>query len=100
MKNLKKSISIVQEIVSKRWVSEILFSIYHQHHKYTDILQSIPFLSSTEFRRKLKLLLEFRLILKNEKGEYKLTVLGDDIIEIMIKASEFSERLADAQRMI
>ncbi len=97
MKDLHNSIAIVQEIVSKRWVSEILFSINHKHYRYSEILHCIPYLSSTELRRKLKLLLEFGLLHKDDK-EYHLTILGQDMMEIMIKASKLSERLENAKR--
>jgi len=98
MRDLHTSINIVQNIVSKSWTSEILFSINHRHHRYTEILNCIPYISSTELRRKLKLLLQYGLILKDEQGEYHLTLLGQDMMDIMIKASRLAERMEKAKK--
>ncbi len=98
VRDLHFSIDTLQKIISKRWVSEILFSINHRHHRYTEILNCIPYISSTELRRKLKSLLKYGLILKDEQGEYHLTLLGKDMIDIMIKASMLAERMEKAKK--
>lgn len=99
MKTVHESIHVVQKILSKRWISEILMSINTNHHRYTEILTSIPTISSRELRRKLKLLSEYGLIeqLEDKQGYY-LTPLGEGIIDVVIKVSNLAGKLLQEKR--
>ena len=80
MKEYQKGFEIIQELISKRWIPEILYSIASGNNKYTSILNSIRFLSQTELQRKLRALEEYRCLdKKREQGEYCLTDFGREI---------------------
>lgn len=80
MKEYQRGFEIIQELIAKRWIPEILYSIAKGNNKYTSILNSISFLSQTELQRKLKALEEHRCLNKDrERGEYYLTDFGMEI---------------------
>lgn len=80
MTEYQKGLEIIQELITKRWIPEILYSISKGNVNYTKILNSIEFLSQTELQRKLKVLEEYKCIEKDkEKVEYRLTIFGQEI---------------------
>jgi DNA-binding HxlR family transcriptional regulator len=99
MRTVHQSIYVVQQIMSKRWISEILMSINTKNHRYSEIFFNIPDISSRELRRKLKLLCEYGLIV-NEEGKqgYYLTQLGEDIIDVVLRVSRLAKKLLQAKR--
>lgn len=80
MPEYQKGIEIVQDLIKKRWIPEILRSIKLGNHSYTEILNSIEYLSQTELQRKLKILEEKNCLIKDEEdGRYILTEFGHEI---------------------
>lgn len=95
MNNFDKGFELIQDLVKKRWVPEILNSIKNGNHSYTDILNSIEYLSHTELIRKLKIMEEYGVIRKEEKGVnscYYTEDLGDDLNHIFLHFSELGQR--------
>lgn len=80
MTDYQKGFEILQNLIAKRWIPEILCSISQGNFNYTTILNSIKFLSQTELQRKLKVLEEYKCVVKYEaSSEYHLTVFGDEV---------------------
>lgn len=80
MTEYQQGLEIIQDLISKRWIPEILCSISKGNENYTNILNSIEFLSQTELQRKLKVLEEYKCIEKDQDtGKYELTVFGEEI---------------------
>lgn len=80
MTDYQKGLEVIQDLITKRWIPEILCSISQGNLNYTSILKSIQFLSQTELQRKLKILEEYKCIEKiEESSEYHLTVFGEEV---------------------
>lgn len=93
MTEYQKGIEIVQDLIKKRWVPEILHSIKLGNKTYTNILNSIEYLSQTELQRKLKILEEYEAINKNEKDLcYDLTEFGNEIDHLFQHVYELGQK--------
>lgn len=95
MNNFDKGFELIQDLVKKRWVPEILHSIKNGNHSYTDILNSIDYLSHTELNRKLKTLEEYDVITKKEVGInacYYNNDLGNDLDHIFSHFTELGNK--------
>lgn len=80
MNEYQKGIEVIQDLIKRRWVPEILLSVKMGNETYTNILNSIPNLSQTELQRKLKVLEEYDCIVKNDQElSYHLTEFGYEI---------------------
>ncbi len=75
---------IVHDLIKLRWVPEIIKSIHHGNHRYSEILRSIPYISHTELNRKLAILTRKKVIVKekDENINYRLLEFGWDLIHI------------------
>ncbi|NLN47864.1 MAG: helix-turn-helix transcriptional regulator [Clostridiales bacterium] len=76
---------IVQELIKLRWVPEILKSIEAGNMRYSEILNSIPYISHTELNRKLSILMNKKAINKTADSgiiNYNLLVFGKDLVHI------------------
>lgn len=90
-----RGFELIQDLVKKRWVPEIIHSISLGNHTYTDILNSIEYLSHTELGRKLKTLEEYNCINKTEEGVkvyYYLEPLGYDLDHIFSHFIELADK--------
>lgn len=90
-----KGFELIQDLVKKRWIAEILHSISLGNHSYTDILNSIDYLSHTELVRKLKVLEEYDCVEKKEEGVnvyYYLKDLGYDLDHIFSHFVELGDK--------
>lgn len=93
MTEYQKGIEIIQDLIKKRWVPEILHSIKLGNKTYTNILNSIEYLSQTELQRKLKILEEFEAINKDEKElSYNLTEFGNEIDHLFQHVYELGQK--------
>lgn len=80
MTDYQKGLEMIQGLISKRWIPEILYSVSLGNHRFTDILNSINYLSQTELQRKLKLLEESNCLIKDEVDmSYNLTEFGSEV---------------------
>lgn len=85
MSEFQKAFEIIGDLIKYRWVPEILRSIKSGHTNYTEILDSIEYLSHTELQRKLKILSEYDCVVKMQKENrtiYMLTEFGDEMDHI------------------
>lgn len=93
MTEYQKGIEIIQDLIKKRWVPEILHSIKLGNKTYTNILNSIEFLSQTELQRKLKILEEYEAVIKDEKElSYDLTEFGNEIDHLFQHVYELGQK--------
>lgn len=93
MTEYQKGIEIIQDLIKKRWVPEILHSIKLGNKTYTNILNSIEYLSQTELQRKLKILEEYEAINKDEKElSYNLTEFGNEIDHLFQHVYELGQK--------
>lgn len=86
---------IVQDLIKLRWVPEILTSIEGGNNRYSELLESIEYISHTELNRKLSILLEREVIDKTVDGRntyYTLLPFGKDLVHIFHHLEELEER--------
>lgn len=86
---------IVQDLIKLRWVPEILTSIEVGNNRYSELLESIEYISHTELNRKLSILLEREVINKTVDGRntyYTLLPFGEDLVHIFHHLEELEER--------
>lgn len=100
MKNkIFNGFEIVQDLIKLRWIPEILKSMEDGNRRYTDILDSIEYMSHTELNRKLALLLDKKVIRKvgEDDGDYyELEEFGEDLIHIFYHLEELEEKYFSA----
>ena len=96
MKNkISKGFQIVHDLIKLRWVPEILMSICSGNQRYTDILESIPYMSHTELNRKLSILTERNVIDKKIEGDntyYSLRKFGSELVHIFGHLEDLEEK--------
>jgi len=86
---LEGGLRLMESIIGGRWNPMILFVMEQGARSYTDIRNSIAYISDTELQRKLSSLIESRLIMKESspdeprRAEYLLTGYGKDITHIL-----------------
>lgn len=95
MSKFTTGFEIIHEFIGLKWVPEILESIGNGNKRYTDILNSVPYLSHTELQRKLKILQEKNAISKKSfdiGSEYQLEPFGEDLLHIFKHFTELGEK--------
>ena len=96
MKNkIFNGFEIVQDLIKLRWVPEILKSIDMENKRYSEILNSIPYMSHTELNRKLNILIRKNVICKEEINNntyYSLLNFGKDLVHIFNHLEELEEK--------
>ena len=86
---------MVQDLIKLRWVPEILKSIDLGNQQYTEILNSIPYMSHTELNRKLIILMERNVIEKvnlENSTAYRLQEFGRDLIHTFYHLEDLEEK--------
>lgn len=86
---------IVQDLIKLRWVPEILASIEAGNNRYSQMLDSIEYISHTELNRKLSILLDREVIDKTIDGRntyYSLLPFGEDLVHVFHHLEELGER--------
>lgn len=86
---------IVEELVKLRWVPEILKSIESGNSRYSEILNSIPYISHTELNRKLNTLITKNVINKTTDNgviNYNLLIFGKDLVHIFNHLEDLEKR--------
>lgn len=83
--NISNGFQIVQDLIKLRWVPEIIKSLEAGNHRYSEIQRSITHISHTELNRKLLILIERGVILKEDNidnTKYTLLDFGEDLVHI------------------
>ncbi len=84
------------ELIGKRWTAAILYSLFHETTRFSDLETSIPGLSSRMLSERLKELETAGLIQRNVipetpvRVEYSLTAKGDALRPIFIAISHWA----------
>lgn len=93
------SFQMIHDLIKLRWVPEILKSIHHGNKRYNDILKSIPNMSHTELNRKLSILVEQGVIIREVKDNiiyYSLLNFGCDLLHIFHHLEDLEEKYFEA----
>lgn len=92
---IKNGFEIVHDLIKLRWIPEILNSINAGNKRYSEIENSIPYISHTELNRKLNILVEREVIDKKEENNnvsYSLLKFGEDLVHIFGHLEELEEK--------
>lgn len=92
---ISNGFQIVQDLIKLRWVPEILESIEVGNERYSQLLDSIQYISHTELNRKLNILVEKEVIEKTTNGRntyYTLLPFGKDLVHIFHHLEELEEK--------
>ncbi|NVF10934.1 winged helix-turn-helix transcriptional regulator [Anaerococcus sp. AGMB00486] len=93
MKEYSKGLELIEDLFSKRWVPEIIHSIGIGNNNYKKSLDSISYISHTELSRKIKLLLDYGVIKRDDKDKaYKLTQFGFDVDHVFGHIYDISDK--------
>ena len=92
---ISNGFQIVQDWIKLRWVPEILEAIEIGNNRYSEMLESIEYISHTELNRKLSILVEREVIYKTTNGKntyYTLLPFGEELVHIFHHLEELEER--------
>lgn len=84
-------------LLSKRWITEVLFSIEEGNSRFSSIKEDLEYISDHILADRLKLLEEYELISKRHvpelppRIEYTLTTTGSELSEILDQLCKFGE---------
>lgn len=84
-------------LLSKRWITEVLFSIEEGNNRFSSIKEDLEHISDHILADRLKLLEEYKLISKTHVAEvpprieYALTKTGEDLSGILDQLCKFGE---------
>ncbi|NLC02804.1 MAG: helix-turn-helix transcriptional regulator [Tissierellia bacterium] len=96
MKNkISNGFQIVQDLIKLRWIPEIIKSLEAGNHRYSEIQRSIHHISHTELNRKLSILIERGVILKEDNTDntkYILLDFGEDLVHIFNHLEALQEK--------
>ncbi len=94
--DLESGLRLMESVIGGRWNPLILFQLEHGAMSYTDIRNSIDYISDTELQRKLNTLIDSKLVVKGNgedarKREYVLTPYGEDIAHTLHPILDISQ---------
>ncbi|WP_026993712.1 winged helix-turn-helix transcriptional regulator [Flectobacillus major] len=84
-------------VLSKRWITDVLFSIEDGHKRFSSIKEDLQFISDNILGERLKLLEKYKLIQKDftndtpTKVEYSITETGKELSELLGNLCTFAE---------
>jgi DNA-binding HxlR family transcriptional regulator len=84
-------------LLSKRWITEVLFSIEEGNSRFSSIKEDLEYISDHILADRLKLLEEYELISKRHVAElpprieYTLTPTGSELSELLDQMCKFGE---------
>lgn len=86
-------------LLSKRWLTEVLFSIEEGNSRFSGLKEDLKHISDNILADRLKLLEQYKLIVKNShlgeipvRVEYSLTETGLKLSELLDGLCKFSEQ--------
>jgi len=95
----KCSLNELLDLVSKRWISEVLFCIEEGNNRFKSIREELQFISDTILADRLKLLEKYGLITREYfdevplRVEYSLTDNGNELCRLLEAMCDFSDNL-------
>lgn len=96
----KCSLNELLDLVSKRWMCEVLFCIEEGNNRFKLIKDDLKYISDTILSDRLRHLEKYRLISRAvfeeipPKVEYTLTEKGEELSNMLDKMCQFSETLS------
>jgi DNA-binding HxlR family transcriptional regulator len=93
----KCALNEVIYLLSKRWITDVLFSIEEGNNRFSSIKEDLQFISDHILADRLKLLEEYKLITKKHmleippRVEYALTHTGEELSNLLDKLCKFGE---------
>lgn len=93
----KCSLNELLYLVSKRWLTEVLFSIEEGNHRFTSLKESLEYISDHILADRLRLLEQHGLINKTylpgnpPRTEYGLTSQGSELSDLLDGLCNFAE---------
>ena len=85
-------------LLSKRWLTDVLFSIEEGNTRFSNIKEDLEYISDNILADRLKLLEHYKLIARNDnfreipvRVEYSLTQTGEKLSEMLDGLCKFSE---------
>lgn len=85
-------------LLSKRWITEVLFSIEEGNNRFSSLKEDLRYISDNILADRLKLLEQHKLILRNDhipdvpsRVEYSLTETGSRLSEQLDGLCKFAE---------
>jgi DNA-binding HxlR family transcriptional regulator len=84
-------------LLSKRWITEVLFSIEEGNNRFSSIKEDLEYISDHILADRLRLLESYKLITKNHihdvppRIEYSLTETGHELSNLLDKLCKFGE---------
>ena len=91
------SLNELLNLVSKRWVTDVLFSIEEGNNRFKNIKEDLEHISDTLLADRLKLLTSYGLVSKTSykeippKVEYHITESGSKLSALLDKLCKFGE---------
>jgi DNA-binding HxlR family transcriptional regulator len=95
----KCSLNELLDLVSKRWISEVLFCIEEGNNRFKGIREELKFISDTVLADRLRLLEKYDLVSKvyfsevPPRVEYSLTENGKELCRLLEAMCNFSDTL-------
>jgi DNA-binding HxlR family transcriptional regulator len=93
----KCALNEVIYLLSKRWITEVLFSIEEGNNRFSSIKEDLEYISDHILADRLRLLEEYKLISKNHfhelppRIEYALTPTGEELSNLLDQLCKFGE---------
>jgi DNA-binding HxlR family transcriptional regulator len=93
----KCALNEVIYLISKRWITEVLFSIEEGNNRFSSIKEDLQYISDHILADRLRLLEEYELITKNHiaevqpRVEYAMTETGIKLSELLGQLCSFGE---------
>jgi len=86
-------------LLSKRWITEVLFSIEEGNNRFSSLKEDLRYISDNILADRLKLLEQYKLINRNghtpevpSRVEYALTPTGHSLSELLDGMCQFAEK--------
>lgn len=95
---MSEGFQLIHDIFRLKWIPEIIESLATGQNRYSDIADSISYISHTELNRKLLMLQERQVIHKKViegKEGYYLTDFGLDLNHVFNHFVDMSEKYID-----
>jgi DNA-binding HxlR family transcriptional regulator len=95
----KCSLNEILDLVSKRWMCEVLFCIEEGNSRFKTIKESLVYISDTILADRLKMLEKYHLIYRAQfeetppRVEYTITEKGIELSDLLDKICVFSETI-------